>query len=219
MVTSVNGVGLPIPGWLDQLRSTMDDPGEPYRPTELKRRPAAVLILFGEGADGPDLLFIERAAGLRSHPGQVAFPGGGHEDGDRNLADTALREAAEETGLDPNGVTILGDLATVEVPISGYRVTPVLGWWSRPSSVGVVDPGEVASVRRLSIAELTDPANRYLITHPGRRFGPGFLVGDFLIWGLTAHMLNGVLTRGGWQRPWDEDRTFDIPDRYLGRRA
>ena len=217
-MTSVDRVRLPIPGWLDQLRATLDDPGEPYRQTELERRPAAVLILFGDGPNGPDLLFIERAAGLRSHPGQVAFPGGGSEDVDHNLADTALREAVEETGLDSYGVTILGDLATVEVPISGYRVTPVLGWWSAPSPVGVVDPGEVASVRRVPIAELTDPANRYLITDRGRRFGPGFLIGDFLIWGLTAHMLDGVLTRGGWQRPWDANRTFDIPDRYLGRR-
>ena len=63
-------------------------------------RPAAVLILIGDGPDGPEIMFVERAAGMRTHAGQIAFPGGAAEDGDHDLADTALREAAEETGVD-----------------------------------------------------------------------------------------------------------------------
>lgn len=220
------------PIWLDTLRASLQDPGKPHTFTALERRPAAVLILLGEGSAedsaaasqnsghddaGPQLLFIERAAGLRSHPGQIAFPGGGYEPGDRDLADTALRESVEETGLDRDGVQILGELATIEVPISGYQVTPVLGWWRRPSSVAVVDPGEVAAVLQIPISRLADPDNRYTMTHPNGRYGPGFFIGELLIWGLTAHMLDGVLTRGGWQQPWDRRRTKEIPDRYLGR--
>ncbi|WP_168207358.1 NUDIX hydrolase [Microlunatus elymi] len=206
-----------LPAWLNTLRDTLSDPGTPYRFTQQERRPAAVLILFGEGADGPDLLFIERSSLLRSHPGQMAFPGGGFEPDDHDLAATALREAHEETGLDPDGVDVFGELATIEVPISGYRVTPELGWWRRPSPVTAADPGEVASVHRIPIAELTEPANRFAMTHPSGRIGPGFLIGDLLIWGLTAHMVNGVLSRGGWQRPWDRHRTMAVPQRYLGR--
>ncbi|SDS53682.1 NUDIX hydrolase [Microlunatus soli] len=216
-----------VPAWLDTLRNSLDDPGTPHTFTEEERRPAAVLILLGEdtlpGPDGgapvggPDLLFIERAAGLRSHPGQVAFPGGGYEPGDHDLADTALRESVEETGLDRDGVQVLGELATIEVPISGYQVTPVLGWWRRPSPIGVVDPGEVAAVLRIPIARLADPENRFTMTHPSGRYGPGFFIGELLIWGLTAYMVDGVLTRGGWQQPWDRRRTKNIPDRYLGR--
>jgi hypothetical protein len=75
----------------------------------------------------------------------------------------------------------------------------------------------VASVRRISLATLTDPDNRYVMLHPSGRVGPGFLIGDLLIWGVTAHILNGVLTRGGWQRPWNRNRTMEVPERYLGR--
>lgn len=208
-----------LPEWLDPLRSSLTDPGTPYEFTDQERRPAAVLILFGESPEGPDLLFIERSAALRSHPGQVAFPGGGFEPDDHDLAATALREAQEETGLDPAGVQMFGELATIEVPVSGYRVTPELAWWRRPSPVTAADPGEVASVHRIPIATLTDPAHRYAMTHPGGRIGPGFLIDELLIWGLTAHMLNGVLSRGGWQRPWDRSRTMAVPQRYLGRPA
>ena len=63
-------------------------------------RPAAVLILIGDGPEGPEIMFIERAAGMRTHAGQIAFPGGAADTNDHDIADTALREAAEETGVD-----------------------------------------------------------------------------------------------------------------------
>ena len=79
-------------------------------------RESAVLILFGEGPRGPDVLLIERSRDLKHHPGQAAFPGGGAEPGDDGPASTALREAVEETGLDPAGVEVLSLL-----PACGFR--------------------------------------------------------------------------------------------------
>ena len=98
---------------------------------------------------GPELLLMERAGSLRSHAGQPSFPGGaldpedGDPQGDGPLR-AALREAEEETGLDPAGVQIFGVLPKLYIPVSGFVVTPVLGWWRKPSPVGVVDPAETA---------------------------------------------------------------------------
>ena len=75
--------------------------------------------------------------------------------------------------------------------------------------------GEVASVLRVPVADLVEPTNRALVRHPSGYTGPAFEVGDHLIWGLTAHLLDGVLELAGWQRPWDADRTVAIPERYL----
>lgn len=206
-----------LPPWLLPLQASLSGPERTLSVDQSTGRPAGVLVLFGEERGGPDLLFIERASSLRSHPGQVAFPGGGLEDRDADLVAAALREAEEETGLDPAGVEVFGELAPLGVEVSGFHVTPVLGWWRESSPVTVVDPGEVAAVQRVPIADLTAPANRYTMVHPSGRRGPGFVIGDLLIWGFTAHVLNGVLTRGGWQRPWDRRRTMAVPSRYLGR--
>ena len=101
-------------------------------PTDARR--AAILMLFGETpAHGPDVLLAERASTLRSHAGQVAFPGGGTECGDSGAIATALREAEEETGLDPSGVVPLAVLPELYLPPSGFAVTPVLAHWARPS--------------------------------------------------------------------------------------
>ncbi len=220
----MTGDGSRLPSWLHRLQNAVTPVDRPGAVTAAagargSGRPASVLVLFGEDAEGPDLLFIERAASLRSHPGQVAFPGGGVEAGDRDLVHTALRETAEETGVEPAGVRVFGLLQTVEVAVSGFRVTPVLGWWHRPGPVDVVDPGEVAAVRRITVSALTDPDNRYQMLHPSGRVGPGFLIDDLLIWGVTGHLLDGVLSLGGWQRPWNRNRTMEVPPRYLGRHA
>src|SRR6201999_28694 len=119
----------------------------------------AVLILFGEGADGPDLLLLQRADTLRKHAGQPAFPGGGIDPDDDGPVGAALREAAEETGLDPAGVTVLAELPEMYVPHSGYRVTPVVAWWHEPSAVAAGGPGEGASLARVPLAGLAAPAH------------------------------------------------------------
>lgn len=207
-----------IPDWLTLL----DEVAREVRPEQLSRflppaeggRASAVLVLFGEGPDGPDLLLIQRAATVSSHPGQPAFPGGAVDDTDVDAVAAALREAQEETGLDPSGVTVFGTLPALWLPPSGFLVTPVLGWWHAPTEVGVVDPGEVESVVRVPLAELLDPANRVSVRHPSGFTGPGFDVRGLLVWGFTAGLLSRLFTLVGWERPWDEGRIADVPETW-----
>jgi 8-oxo-dGTP pyrophosphatase MutT (NUDIX family) len=178
-------------------------------------RQSAVLILFGEGAHGPDVLLIERSPHLRSHAGQPAFPGGGVDPEDDGAVGAALREAEEETGLDPHGVDVLATLPPLWVPPSGNVVTPVLAWWREPSEVRPADTREVAAVARVPIAELADPANRLTISHPSGRIGPAFEVADMLVWGFTAGVLDRLLALAGWEQPWDRDRVAELPAEAL----
>ncbi|MFG6401254.1 NUDIX hydrolase [Microbacterium sp. P04] len=195
-------------------------------------RPAAVLILFGvldalpsdHGARSSavsrdlDVLLLARATTLRSHPGQVAFPGGRLDPGDTGAVSAALREAREETGLDPAGVDVLGTLDAIPLPYSNHLVTPVLGWWQHPSPVDVVDEAESADVFRAPVADLLNAANRgvTVIRRGGHEWrGPGFLVpsanGEHLVWGFTGMLLDGLFERLGWTEPWDRERELELP--------
>ncbi|MER6165082.1 NUDIX hydrolase [Streptomyces violaceorubidus] len=219
-----------LPSWLDPVVRVV----ETVRPTQLSRflppadgagRQSAVLILFGDGTRegeggrqagrGPELLLMERAGSLRSHPGQPAFPGGAldPEDGDPRgdgPLRAALREAEEETGLDPSGVQLFGVLPKLYIPVSGFVVTPVLAWWRRPTPVGVVDPAETARVFTVPVADLTDPANRVTTLHPSGHQGPAFLVESALVWGFTAGIIDRLLHFAGWERPWDRDKRVPL---------
>jgi len=174
-------------------------------------RKAAVLVLFGESADGPDLLLIERSADLRSHAGQPAFPGGAIEPTDGGPVGAALREAGEETGLDPAGVEVLATLPELWVPPSGFVVVPVLGWWREPSAVRPVDPAEVAAVVRVPLAQLAEPTNRVRVRHPSGYTGPAFEVAGLLVWGFTAGLIDRLLALGGWERPWRPGQVRRLP--------
>ncbi|MFE6282484.1 NUDIX hydrolase [Streptomyces sp. NPDC057877] len=209
-----------LPGWLDPVVRA----AETVEPVQLSRylppedgagRQSAVLILFGEGERGPELLLMERASSLRSHAGQPSFPGGAldPEDGDPQADGPlwcALRESEEETGLDPSGVQLFGVLPKLYIPVSGFVVTPVLGWWRQPSPVGVVDPNETARVFTVPVADLTDPANRAMAIHPLGHKGPAFLVESALVWGFTAGVIDRLLHYAGWERPWDRDRLVPL---------
>ncbi|HZA72781.1 MAG TPA: CoA pyrophosphatase [Propionibacteriaceae bacterium] len=204
------------PDWLQPLTEALADPARltpvvAVRP-EVGARKAAVLILIG---DGPQVLFVERPTTMRTHAAQIAFPGGAADPGDVDLAATALREANEETGVDPAGIEILGQLPPAHVAVSGFDVTGVVGWWAQPSPVSAVDAREVASVLVVPVARLVDPANRAQVHHPSGYTGPAFSIDGHLIWGLTAHLLDGVLDLAGWQQPWDLERRVKIPARYL----
>jgi 8-oxo-dGTP pyrophosphatase MutT (NUDIX family) len=203
------------PPWLDALLAALPDVrGEHlsrFLPPASGGRHSAVLILFGEGPRGPDVLIIERARTMRSHAGQPAFPGGAldPEDGDpdgEGPVHAALREATEEVGLDPASVEVVGRLPALYLPPSGFVVHPILAWWRASHDVHVVDTAEVAAVARIPLADLVDPANRMMIAHPSGWVGPAFEVSGLLVWGFTAGLLDKLLGLGGWEQPWDRSR-------------
>ncbi|MFI7103972.1 NUDIX hydrolase [Streptomyces sp. NPDC050161] len=214
-VVSVEG----LPEWLAPVARAAGtiEPRQLSRflPPESGGRQSAVLILFGHGARGPELLLMERAGTLRSHAGQPSFPGGAldPQDGDpegRGPVRAALREAQEETGLDPSGVQVFGVLPRLYIPVSGFVVTPVLGWWRHPTPVGAVDQAETARVFTVPVADLTDPAHRVTTRHPSGHIGPAFLVENALVWGFTAGVIDRLLHYSGWEIPWDSDKQVPL---------
>jgi 8-oxo-dGTP pyrophosphatase MutT (NUDIX family) len=212
---------LELPAWLVPLADALQSPGPtPFLvpPDEGIEglRPAAVLVLFGYGASGPDVLLLQRSADMRSHAGQPAFPGGRIDPSDAGPVDAALREANEETGLDPTGVVVLATLSDLWIPPSRSLVTPVVAWWREPSEVTAVDPAEAEAVARVPIAELVDPANRVTVRHPSGFAGPAFRVANMLVWGFTAGVLSWLLALAGWEQDWD--RTVVVPLPVSGTR-
>lgn len=180
---------------------------------------AAVLILFGvldripattpdaAVARDLDVLLQRRAPTLSSHPGEVSFPGGRVDQGDADAVATALREAQEETGLDPTGVEVLATLPVIPLVASNHLVTPVLAWWQSPSQVAAVDHAETVEVFRVPVAQLLDPDTRFTSTlsRLGRTFrGPAFDVDGTIVWGFTAMVLDALFDAAGWTVPWDE---------------
>jgi 8-oxo-dGTP pyrophosphatase MutT (NUDIX family) len=208
-----------IPDWLEPVATaaeqmTVDDLTRFVPPDGATSRRGAVLLLFGSARD---LLLTERAHDMRSHPGQVSFPGGSIDPGE-SAREAALREAEEETGLRADGVEVFAELPELWLPPSNFAVTPVLGWWAAESPVGVVDPGEVHAVYRVPIEELLDPAHRVSVRHPSGWVGPGFLIGpqhDVVLWGFTAGIVSRLLDYVGWTRPWNEARVRDLPSYML----
>jgi 8-oxo-dGTP pyrophosphatase MutT (NUDIX family) len=206
------------PEWLLKLAadaSTMELPPM-LVPPDGTGRPSAVLVLFAEGPGGPgepgfpDLLFIQRSDGLRLHAGQPAFPGGAIDAADSGPVAAALREAAEEVGVDPAGVEVVGTLPELFIPPTGFRVVPVLAWWRRPVAVAPVDTREVAAVERVSVRELADPAVRLMVRVRDGRVTPAFRVRGMVIWGFTAALVDRLLRLGGWEQPWDAAKVVDL---------
>jgi 8-oxo-dGTP pyrophosphatase MutT (NUDIX family) len=214
----VSGPGEALPSWweplLSRVRAARAEDFTRLRTPTASGRDSAVLVLLAGDSDTaePDVLVLQRAATLRNHAGQPAFPGGAADPGDANPAATALREAYEEVGLVSTSVTVLADLPRLWIPVSGFVVTPVVAWWHAPHEVHPRDPGEVAQVARLPIAELVDPANRVRVRHPASGWiGPAFQVRGMLVWGFTAGILAALLEMGGWERPWPQDRIIELP--------
>lgn len=211
--------GAELPEWLHPIEAAARE----IRPHDLtsflppagtRTRPGAVLMLFGEGPRGGELLLTERAHDMRSHPGQVSFPGGGLDPGE-TVVDAALREAEEEVGVAPDSVEVFGQLPALWLPPSNFLVTPVLGWWREPGEVSVVSRAEVHAIHHTPIADLIDPEHRIMVRIPARDYtSPGFLVGedhDVILWGFTGGIVARLLDFLGWSKPWDETRVRDLP--------
>jgi len=209
----VTGDGAPpVPEWLRELSDAARkmEINPLAQPPASGGRASAVLVLFGGEPDDPDLLFIQRSADLRLHAGQPAFPGGAIDATDSGPVAAALREAAEEVGVDPDGVDVVGTLPELFIPRTGFRVVPVLAWWRQPCAVAPVDPAEVAAVERVTVSELADPATRVTVRGPSGFLSPAFRVKGLLIWGFTAVLVDRLLALAGWERPWDPAMVIDL---------
>ena len=165
-------------------------------------RPAAVLVPLLPRPEGLHVLLTERSKDLRSHAGQISFPGGGIDAGDADAATAALREAREEVGLDPRHVEMIGQLDDCPTFVTGYVILPV---------VGVVDPlaftaagrypwtpspAEIAAIHELPLDAFLDPTNRRI----EQRLRNGepyeltwYTVDGAIVWGATARILRQLL--------------------------
>ncbi|MGV9712691.1 NUDIX hydrolase [Gordonia sp. NPDC003424] len=227
-----------IPPWMRQLTgnvaavtdSVLNRGGDRTRWASLigrNKREAAVLVLIagsweaahdhpgGLPADA-EILLTERAPTLRQHSGQVAFPGGAMDPDDDYPVGTALREAAEETGLIADGVDVLANLPSFPVPVSGFDVSPVLAHWSRPGPVRVVDTAETARVARVNLRSLLAPENRFQVQRSvlgvGAYRGPAFQVDGLFVWGFTGGLIAAITEASGWDVPWDHDDVRELDE-------
>jgi 8-oxo-dGTP pyrophosphatase MutT (NUDIX family) len=206
-------VSAPVPAWLQRVAAEAGelDPDRLSRlvpPPGGTARPAAVLVLVGAWDGEDSVLLLQRSSTLRSHAGQVAFPGGSAEPGDDGPVATALREAGEEAGVVAADVDVLASWPRLWVPVSDFAVTPVLAWWRAPREVRP-DGTEMLTGALVPLAALADPANRFTVVAPSGYRGPGFETHGLWIWGFTAGLLDRLLAFGGLEVPWDPHRRVE----------
>lgn len=172
------------------LRQVRQEPDYPLRKAGKR---AAVLIPLLESSAGLSVILTQRASHLRSHPGQISFPGGAAEPEDDNAADTALREAEEEIGLPRSHVEVLGRLPDYRT-ISGFVIRPIIGF-VKPGFSYRVDRDEVEQVFNPPLAFLMNKANHhtYHFERKGKQFPLYFIQYEqHLIWGATAAILRNL---------------------------
>ncbi len=170
-----------------------------YDPAPPHARKAGVLALFYPEASGWHIVLIERAS---SHPddrhgGQIGFPGGKFEEGDGALARTALREAQEEVGVNPEEVRLIGQLTDLYIPVSNFLVKPFVGYTLRKPDFRP-QPSEVRSILEVPFDLLASPAARrktdlQLAPNITLRNVPYFDLFDKVVWGATAMILSELL--------------------------
>jgi 8-oxo-dGTP pyrophosphatase MutT (NUDIX family) len=174
-----------------------------HRPTRVHvpdARAAAVLVPVVEG-DEPSLLFTLRTETVRSHKGQISFPGGSIDPTDASAEAAALREAQEEIGLDPASVEVVGELDTTPTFVSGFVISPFVGL-VRGTPRLEPNPAEVAEVLEVPLADLNDEIRAEPgFAHAGRTYPTeAWIWRDYVIWGVTARLIRlflGVLATGG----------------------
>lgn len=213
-----------LPAWLRPVREgaagILGEQLSRFLPPEgSDPRRGAVLMLFADTPEGRELLLTERAHHMRSHPGQVSFPGGSVDPGETPV-DAALREAEEEVGVDPATVEVFGELPELWLPPSNFAVTTILGWWREPDRAEPVSQDEVHAVHQVLLSELLDPTHRIAVRHPSGWIGPGFLIGDdkdVVLWGFTGGIIARFFAHLGWLDPDEGDTEVrDLPAHMLG---
>jgi 8-oxo-dGTP pyrophosphatase MutT (NUDIX family) len=156
---------------------------------------AAVLVPLFERDGEPVAVFTERRADLRRHAGEISFPGGRQEEPDEDLRMTALRETQEEIGLAPADVQVAGALPPVGTFVTGYRVYPFVGL-IEPQRAWAAQESEVAQVLELSLSDLLRGHEMKRLVRRGIPVRtPTYTVGDHLVWGATARILQELLKR------------------------
>ncbi len=151
----------------------------------------------------PSLLFTERAQGMSRHAGEVSFPGGLQEPSDVGLEATALREAAEEVGLNAGAIDVLGALPPVHTFVSGILVTPFVGVTGRMPALAVSD-AEIARVLTAPLRRLFGVEERRELHRSGGRVYRGwwYELGDATVWGATGSMVHALLDVLRKEAPW-----------------
>ena len=204
--------GRPVPSWLRELADaarTMEL--SPFLvPPASGGRHSAVLVLFADGPDGPDLLFIQRSKGLRLHADETAFPGGVIDATDDGPVAAALREAAEEVGIAAGGRRCSRHPARAVHPADRLPGRSGACLVARPARRGA----RLIRVKWLrssgsASSELADPAVRLMLHRPRGIVLPAFRVRGMLIWGMTAELVDRLLALAGWERQWD-DRVVEL---------
>jgi 8-oxo-dGTP pyrophosphatase MutT (NUDIX family) len=187
----------------------------PGMPTTVEGTTDAAVLIPIVASPEPTLIFTVRTENLRSHSGQISFPGGRIDAADASPEAAALREAREEIGLPEDSVRLLGNLDDIETFVSDYVVTPVIGWIDRPVPLAP-NPGEVATVLEVPLSELTEDIRREPgFDHGGRTLPTeAWVWRENLIWGVTARILRLFLYRlaeaglaaapGDTVSPWPE---------------
>jgi 8-oxo-dGTP pyrophosphatase MutT (NUDIX family) len=172
---------------------------EPAAAVEIEvpgRRSAAVLAPLYLDADGEvHAVFTKRRDDLRSHPGEISFPGGREDEGDADLPATALRETLEEVGLPPDAVELLGALQPTPTLVTNFGIYPFVGL-IEPGFQWVAQADEVELVLELPLAAVRDGYARRRVVRRDVAFRTDtYHVGDHLIWGATARIVGDLLER------------------------
>ena len=153
-------------------------------------RPAAVLLLLVPRVDGVWIPLVERPSSMADHPGQIACPGGRIESGETGAA-AALRELEEELGVPADQVELLGELTTLWIPVSGFRVQPFVGWADKEPE-WMPDSREVGRLLFAPVEELAQrgPTGHYRRRRDGLDFvAPAYEIPGGAVWGATALLL------------------------------
>jgi len=177
----------------DQRLAAVLEAREPNRVQIDDAKDAAVLIPIVAQPE-PTVIFTVRTDTLPSHKGQISFPGGSIDDTDPSAVHAALREAEEEIGLDPASVKVLGELDTTPTFVSGYVVTPFVGWLSEEPQLDP-NPAEVAEILHVPLSQLVEEIRREPgFKHEGRAFPTeAWVWNGHVIWGVTARIVRHFL--------------------------